>query len=560
VRLGGFVLERWRDRPGSLRHDLLRRQRPLSAVTSSAARWLLLAAVATLLALAFTNPYGSLNQATYLLDPLHRAMPELFHRDWFVSQTPPYLPAFGWMTGWLYWIDPQGATAVLTAHVVVTIATYGAIYALIAASSRDLRAFVIVAALTAMTMGRTLGGNYLIAGYIQPMSLATLGWIFAMSALVRGRFAWCGLALALAGVVHVNYLVLGIGLFTLATLVRGGTTRRELALLLAPQLVVLAYYLPDLLAAAGPGPEALRILVDFHAPGHYAGGRLVRGLPELACWQLAAFAVLPVVPEARTLWRFSLVVFAIVVATTLLIMTPWFEWITQVRWSRIAPFGQLACQVLVAVALVRRPALARGRHAFIAGAVLLAVLETAHSLHFPVSAWLVAAVAVLGVLLVPVALARHALTAVAVLALVLTLWTSPRGRGLTTTPAGDPGELALEDWARTQTPVDALFLASPALARFRLVARRAVIADTKSPPLRPDLLVVWYRRLCAMVAVDAAPTHELVEQRWTTLSADQLEAIAREFGADYIVVSAATKLPGALAYTNDEYAVYRVAP
>jgi len=54
--------------------------------------WLVVAAVAAALTVAFAQPYGTLNQATYLLDPLHRAMPELFRRDWFVAETPP-LPA-----------------------------------------------------------------------------------------------------------------------------------------------------------------------------------------------------------------------------------------------------------------------------------------------------------------------------------------------------------------------------------------------------------------------------------------------------------------------------------
>jgi hypothetical protein len=531
-------------------------------------RWIVVGVVAAVLTLAFTSPYGTLNQATYLLDPLHRAVPELFHRDWFVSDTPPYLPAFGWLTSWFFWVDPQGTIAVLVAHVAVTVATYAAIYWLVLAFSRDLRVFVIVAAFTAVTMGRTLGGNYLIAGYLQPMSIATLGWVLAMGALVRGRFLWCGLALALAGLVHVNYLVLGFGLFTLAALVTlatlggRGTTRRDLALLLVPQLAVLAYSLPGLLAAAGPGPEATRILVEFHAPGHYAGARLATWLPELLCWQLAAFAVLPVVGEGKRLWRFSLVVLGVVVATTLLILTPWFQWITQVRWSRIAPFGQLACQVLVVVALVRMAtvSLSRERRAFIAGAVMLAVLENFRVLHVAKPVWLVAAVAVLALAVAPAAIARHATTAVAALVVAVALWASPRGDGLSAAPAGGAGELALEEWARTKTPVDALFLTPPGMARFRLVARRAVVVDTKSPPLRPDLLVAWYRRLCAAVQADAATTHEWIEAHWETLSADQLQAVARSFGADYIVVAATTKLPGAVAFANDDYAAYRVTP
>ncbi|HEY5952573.1 MAG TPA: hypothetical protein VIV40_44040, partial [Kofleriaceae bacterium] len=72
-------------------------------------------AVGLLLALAFAAPYATQNQATYLLDPMARAMPELFRRDWFVTDTPPYLPVFGWLAQWLYVIDPAGPVAVIAA-------------------------------------------------------------------------------------------------------------------------------------------------------------------------------------------------------------------------------------------------------------------------------------------------------------------------------------------------------------------------------------------------------------------------------------------------------------
>jgi len=515
--------------------------------------WVVVGAVALVLTLVFANPYGTLNQATYLLDPLHRASPELFHRDWFVSDTPPYLPAFGWLTGWMFAVDGDGTIAVLIVHVIVTLATYGAILWLVRAITKDVCVFVIVAAFTAVTMGRTLGGNYLVAGYLQPMSIATLGWVIAMAALARGQILACGVALALAGLVHVNYLVLGVGLFTLAYLARGEWKPKELALLLAPQLVVLAYYVPQLLAAAGPGREAVRILVEFHAPGHYAGGRLLQWLPELACWQLAAFAALPLVPEGKTLWRFSLCVLAVVVATTLLILTPQFQWITQVRWSRIAPFGQLACQILVVTALVRAATaeLTRARGTLIALATIVAVLETFRVLHVGKPLWLAAIAIVVLVMFV-----RRAAIPAAIAVTALAIWGSPLAGGLTASPAGGAGELALEAWARTQTPTDALFLTPPGMARFRLVARRAVVADTKSPPLRPDLLVAWYRRLCAVVQVDSAPTHEWIEDRWAQMSPEQIQTVAHTFGADYIVVAATTKLPGTPVFANEDYAAY----
>ena len=545
----------------------------MTRTASVALAWLAGGAFALVLTLAYIDRYGTLNQATYLLDPLRRAMPELYRHDWFVSGTPPYLPTFGWVTAWLFRIDPDGPMAVLAAHVVVTMATYAAICAVIRAVSSDPRVCAIVPAVSALTLGRTLGGNYLLAGYLQPASIATLGWVIAMAALVRGRFLVCGIALALAGWMHVNYLVLGIGLFTLVALWRRGVRLGELVRLLAPQLVVLAWFLPDLLSAAGPSAQAVRILVEFHAPGHYAAGRLAAHLPELALWQLAAWAALPLLDargELRMLWRFSQIVLAICAATTLIVWIPALSSLTQVRWSRIAPFGQLACQVIVVAALLGAaaaqatgaPGLSAVRRLAIAAATVLAVLATCRFLHVSPAPTIVLAASVLavsGAALWQVRFARSVATAFTAGIVAATLWASPRGEGLTTQTAGSPGERALASWAQRETAPDAVFLTPPSMSRFRLLARRAIVVDTKSPPLRPDALVQWYRRLCAVVQVSDAPTHEWVEARWDQLTPGQRETVARSFGADYIVVGAGVAMPGTPVYANDEYAVYRTS-
>lgn len=530
--------------------------------------WLVVAATAAVLTVAFTAPYGTLNHQIYLLDPLHRAMPELFRRDWFVSDTPPYLPAYGWLAHWLYVLDSDGAVAMLAANFVITFATYAALYWLVTSVLRGARGvvgFVIVASFVTVTMGRAMGGNYLLAGYFQPMVFGTLGWIPAMAALARGRYRWCGVLLAVSGVLHVNYLVLGIGLFTLAALAQRTARRRDLAWLIAPQLIALAFALPDLLAAASPSAQAVRVMVDFFAPGHYRGDRLTSWIPELAGWQLAGFAVLPLVEgarrEARTLWRFSLIAFAVSVATALLVRIPVFESLTQVRWSRIAPFGQLACQVLVVAALVGQagaPPPSLARRAWGACGIAVALLLNGRQLHTPWPATALAIACVVAALAAPAPLVRHAGRALAVIALAAALWASPRGRGMTTVPDGSPGELALERWARDSTPVDALFAAPPDLYRFRLLARRAVIVDTKSVPLQPALLVPWYRRLCDVVERPDVPTHEAVEKLWYQLTPDQLLRVSRKFGADYLIVAPSVHLPGAPVYANPEFAVYRV--
>jgi hypothetical protein len=528
---------------------------------------LIVTAVAVVLTLASTAPYGILNQATYLLDPLHRAFPELFHRDWLLTEASPYLPSFGWLVRWLYAVDPDGAVAMLVANFVVMSATYVALDWLVTAVCPSRRGFVLVASFVTVTMGRALGGSYLLASYLQPSAPATLGWIIAMAALVRGRYWTCGIALAAAGAMHVNFLVLGIGLFTLGAIARRDARLVDLARMLAPQLGVLALLLPGLIASAGPDDDALRILVHFHAPGHYLGRRQISWVPGLVGWQLAGFAALP--PAAArsralvALWRFSLVSCAFAVAAAFVVHVPAFQWLTQAFWPRIAPFGQLACQVLIAAALVRQgstPAPSAWRRIWMAAAIAVALALNGKFLHTSPAVTALAIAATAAVIAVPVRFAGRACAALAALALVAALWASPRGAGLTAVPAADPQELALYRWVREATPIDALFVAPPSLSLFRLLARRAIIADTKSPPLQPALMVRWYRRLCAMVERSDVDTHEEVERLWDRLAPDQLERVARAFHADFIVVWATTRLPGAPVYANARFAVYSVAP
>ena len=116
------------------------------------------------------------------------------------------------------------------------------------------------------TKGISMGGSYLLVGYLQPSELGTLGWLVAIAALASERYLICGIAAAAGGALHANYLVLGIGLFTLTAIARRHVSLRDHAKILVPQLVVLAFFAPSLFAAAGVNEKALWILTHFHAP------------------------------------------------------------------------------------------------------------------------------------------------------------------------------------------------------------------------------------------------------------------------------------------------------
>lgn len=91
-----------------------------------------------------------------------------------------------------------------------------------------------------------------------------------------------------------------------------------------------------------------------------------------------------------------------------------------------------------------------------------------------------------------------------------------------------------------------------------------MVIDTKSPPLRPDLLEQWYERLRA--SAGGAPwgsTPREIEAVYDELTTAEFERIARAFGADYFVVSGTVAADNALrsasVFRNAEYAAYRVS-
>jgi len=538
--------------------------------------------VSFLLALAYARPYGASNQQTYLIDPLHRAHPELFNHDWLVASTTAYHPVFGWLAAPLFGLDPTGVRSFAIAQLVVMTLTYVALYGLIAAlvTRGRLAVFLALAGLLALGGGRTLAGTYLFAGYLQPSSLATLLWLIALRAWVRDRPLAAGVWLGLGGACHVNFLVLGLGLFGLLELMSVRLHLRELSLrrvaaVLGPSLVVLAAFAPTLLAGghAHDPATALRLLMEFCAPGHYAPSRIRHGQPPLIAWLVVAWGVLPVARAAGgaaidRMWRFAVAATVVCVAATLLVSIPPLLRLTQLFVWRIAPFAQLASQLIV-IAAVLAPGEAplavpgvRRRAIAVVGGGLVLIVEAVRlnaELEPVVGLGLLVAIGL-------VALWRRGRVTALVLAVAMIgAALGSQWSWLIEPPAFEPqcggSDCELLRKISLETPVDSVFLVPPYMNWFRLFGRRGIVADTKSPPLYPDELVAWYRRLCAIVGAPEVARHEQVEAMWDTLSADQLLAAAHQFDVDYIFLYkqlSRARLPLPIAYETADHLVYRV--
>jgi hypothetical protein len=397
---------------------------------------------------------------------------------------------------------------------------------------------------------------------------------------VRGRPLATGLALAFGGIFHINFLLLGIGVFGLAELLAEGDGRaKRLALLLAPQLVALAFLAPEIFANAGSSDpdHALWVLVQFHAPLHYKPAWIVPTLPSLLRWVALAVVVVPIAseygvrPAVRRLVWWCVIAAAICAIGALIMMIPALLPLTRLYVWRLAPFSIVAAQIVIAIAVaatIANPRSWQGQPIWrrVAAVVLVVWIAARTPFMLPAQAdwslWLT--VAAIAISIVVSARWRNVvLVAVAIATLTLPLWyRSDELLHPDVSIASDGADTdALYAWARTTTPVDAVFLTPPDLFRFRLVARRAIYADFKSPPLAPDALIEWHARLCRMdgaLATDKIPTHR---KDWLDAPGDELLVRAKQLGVDYLILdhSGAHDRIGALpVFNNAAFAVFAV--
>src|SRR5664279_1799748 len=324
--------------------------------------WVWVGAIGVAIAIAHSCGYlfGVANQVTYFIEPLHRAHPELYRNDWFATQTTMYHSLFAAAASYLFRIEDSGVIGCAITHVVLMTTLVTGVFVLVkgATNRGAFGAFVIVAAWLVINGDRSMAGSYLWSGYLQPSLIATVGWIFALAAYVRGRAFATGLALAAGGLFHANFLLLGIGMFTLAELVANGRSAKRLALLLVPQLVALAVLAPELVrSAGGANPDfALWVLVRFHAPGHYDPRSVAHSMPVLVRWVALAMVVAPVAVSygcsapVRRLVTWCWIAGAICALAVPVLMIPQLGSLTRLYVWRMAPFAQLAAMLVTAIA------------------------------------------------------------------------------------------------------------------------------------------------------------------------------------------------------------------
>lgn len=116
------------------------------------------------------------------------------------------------------------------------------------------------------------------------------------------------------------------------------------------------------------------------------------------------------------------------------------------------------------------------------------------------------------------------------------------------------------DWARTNTLPEDRFLTPRMQSTFKWYARRPEVVTWKDVPQDAPGLVAWWERLRDIYRV----TDETGHRRWASslseLPAERLRELSAEYDATYVLTRAEPRIALDVAYQNNSYTIYRIAP
>lgn len=540
--------------------------------------------IALAIAFSFGFSYGNVgNQETYLPHALNFVNPHFLENDWLVRDTTAYHSSFRWIilalakTGALGWAAAILNTLLIAFSLIM-------LYQIIAVQFCGNAVVATVLALLFITLDRTatVGSSYLFADGLQPSTLATAAWFVAIFGFLRGRYVLAGCLLAIGGLFHANFLVLGIGLFTLAhLLLNKGKRLVNLAAQIGPSLLILLFFLPLILAAAnGEGAQQAReIFLVIRSPHHYVPLTYLPQFLYLTGWflcGLSALLAMPDLPSRRSLMALVLALAISIGGATMLTTLVFVPPVSQLFVWRLAPFLLVLSQISVAIFMVQllqlptfekkhsrllflialSGALAILRWVAYAG---LDILRTAAAV-LPILAYLGVFFAHRKSLLT----SKQALFAVGgagMLAVsVLTVSRIPSVFDKSTLL--HPNTNRLYEWAHS-TDERTIFLLPPELGDFRLLAGRPVVVDWKSTPVKADELLNWYHRINDIAGKPVFSFNDAV-QGYRSHGLSELHSLAAHYNASYIIVDRKRHHLEGIAevpvFSDETYSVFAASP
>ena len=540
--------------------------------------WKLAPALVLAAAFAFANGlnYGAGNLRQYLIHGLRSLDPSFLANDWFAAQTPPVHPLF---TGVIILLSKVGPLNIVMglANGLFSMIFAMTVYSLIVRFfSRPVLTLGTVLLIIVFSPLNSLGWSYIIANYFQPSTIGGVGLLMGIALLIHQRHLAASLVLAIAGLFHAGYLTWILVLVAAIVVFDWKKTSWSQRMFLClPLIGPFAYHAPLLLSATSD-PEifqkASHVLHHIFVPQHFAP-RTWGPTPflQFATLMILGYAALKVCPPKRPLNRRAMIALGtclgIVVVGALLTIPVRVPLVVSLFPYRIAAFLRLAAQIAIAAALI--DCLVSNRLSLLKS-IGLCTLLVAGLYYCGISVVGLKLMAQVMLPAIAIRIVSHSALhtqrilqplrlgpAVAVI-LAIALLTRQGLVRKDKKKKKKPPELAeLYDWCQTRTDKDAIFVVPPDFIDFRISARRAVVADWKCMPIRPQDTVEWYRRLTFVCGRQFQSLGE-ANRSYLELDTDRAKKLSREFGARYVVTYPNHRhnlSPLQPAFSNEAYAV-----
>lgn len=556
--------------------------------------------VSLLFGASFGWNFGVDNQVVYMISSLRLLHPDILAKDWFVSQTTHYHPTFKYLAAALMALNSNG-WAVGIAQTLVISAGIIALYFLIRElvdRRHALPGYLLLITVASITRTRGPCVTYVFDWILQPSTLGSAAFLASIPLFVRGQWLASGIALALSGLFHANYLILFFGSYTLAHLLLGKQDlKARIFRQLGPPLAVLLLFMPMILATAlsKDAKTAQEIYTTIRSPHHFVIAGHERdffSLVGLTLLSLGASAPLMRKPKSATtrlgilIASLLTVIWTGIVFSALLHLRP----ATQLFAWRLVPHTELVLTTLIC-AMAARTLLdpSAGRcYGILQWLLIISGLGT-------ISLWasfgdnkrlptLFASTILLIVLIrlapklgrrwIPEAVQERlsvrwrsggvVLASALGLLLVYSILGPELRRfyknsnvfsGLSTQ------ERELYAWMRENTPKDAIFLTPPNQENMRFHGQRAIVVDWKSCPIAPAELLEWWKRIQDVVGQPMRGQRDL--GGYASLDESRVQKLLERYGVDYAVVGRGAERSLAkfkVVYSNNAFSVLDLHP
>jgi hypothetical protein len=561
--------------------------------------------------------FGGGNHTVYLIEPLREVHPELLANDWWTTHTLQYHVAFNKLTVMLMRariVEP----AFLVFYLGLLLLLHVAWLRLARSLGLDARGYLLSVLLYYLSAGGTGLGSYqfLQDSSFLPGNVANVALLWGIVFWIEGRIAAAAGAMAIASLFHLNHALIALVFWPLGMLVnrwhgrpaRDSDTTSSYTRFRSAFFgfaLILLFALPGLLPAARlalahvpkmPLKEFVDLYVHLRHPHHYdpLSWPLVLWLSFLWPIPLATIAYRRThthdsglsTQDYRRSAAFAFTFFIALQVIALLFAGVVYisESLIQMSLFRFSIYPKLLSCIGAAAFLLDPATMTRRnlRRALVALPIAATAGLIAVRFARPSStAAIFVAVNVAPLLLFIAALIAGvayicstrdqptggaAIGLAAAMVLLFALFRDCLGLQIAIADDGGGAYRDVCRWARDHTPTDAVFIVPPNEQLFRYHAQRAIVMNFKNVPQLSSEMSQWRTRLEDVLdePLSKLPrrfdlAHAAIADRYDSLSAQHLTAVAAKYGARYVITTRPLAAHQA-AFENNAYHLYDLGP